>query len=394
MSGSGKSRRSSTITGKPLTIMTAENESTQDNKKPESEAAQEPKQKPSKGPGEILREAREAKGLEQREVADQLRLRKQIIELLEADDYSTFSTATFIKGYLRSYAKLLDLDDTELFEAYKARGYKEVESSQMQSFSRRKKHEESDNRLMLITYVVIIIVVALVIWWWQEPDLGFSEGETGTQESSEISPVNTDDEADNVGDIEISNQPTEPQIEPNEDEAVLESEVETDDTNVAVESVQEPVSENGANDNENNDENTSENISQNNDESQADNSESAANDTQELPTETAEPTDNEVETPTESAPVEPSSQSETVSASLVLEFNEECWVKIDDASGETQAVGVKAAGYRMPVPGEAPFSVTLCKPEAVNVSFNGEAFSMDQFRTGRVARFTVPSEEQ
>lgn len=360
--------------------MTAENESTQDNKKPESEAAQETEQKPSKGPGEILREAREAKGLEQREVADQLRLRKQIIELLEADDYSTFSTATFIKGYLRSYAKLLDLDDTELFEAYKARGYKEVESSQMQSFSRRKKHEESDNRLMLITYVVIIIVVALVIWWWQEPDLGFSEGETGTQESSEVSPVDTDGEADNVGNIKVSNQPTEPQIEPNEDEAVLESEVEADDTNVAVESVQEPVSERDGNNNENNDESQA-----GNSESQTVNTESAANDvsnTQELPTET------------ESAPVEPSQQSEAVSASLVLEFNEECWVKIDDASGETQAVGVKAAGYRMPVPGEEPFSVTLCKPEAVNVSFNGDAVDMEQFRTGRVARFTVPLEEQ
>ncbi|MCP1339213.1 DUF4115 domain-containing protein [Idiomarina sp. M1R2S28] len=361
--------------------MTAENESTQDNKKPEAEAAQETEQKPSKGPGEILREAREAKGLEQREVADQLRLRKQIIELLEADDYSTFSTATFIKGYLRSYAKLLDLDDTELFEAYKARGYKEVESSQMQSFSRRKKHEESDNRLMLITYVVIIIVVALVIWWWQEPDLGFSEGETGTQGSSEISPADTDGEAGNLGEIEILNQPTEPQIEPNEDEAILESEVEADDTNVAVESVQEPVSESG----------------ENNDESQAANTESAANDvsdTQELPTESVEQTDNQAETSVESEAVEPSPQPEAVSASLVLEFNEECWVKIDDASGETQAVGVKAAGYRMPVPGEAPFSVTLCKPEAVNVSFNGNAFNMDQFRTGRVARFTVPSEEQ
>jgi len=385
MFGSAKSRRSSTITGKPLTIMTAENESTQDNNKPEPEAAQETKQKPSKSPGEILREAREAKGLEQREVADQLRLRKQIIELLEADEYSTFSTATFIKGYLRSYAKLLDLDDTELFEAYKARGYKEVESSQMQSFSRRKKHEESDNRLMLITYVVIIIVVALVIWWWQEPDLGFSEGEIGTQKSTEVSPVNTDDNADNVDGIEISNRPTEPQIEPNEDEAVLESEVETGDTNVAVESVQEPVSESGENTNENNDE------------SSATNTEPAANDvsdTQELPTETAEQTDNQTESSVESEAVEPSPQSETVSASLVLEFNEECWVKIDDASGETQAVGVKAAGYRMPVPGEAPFSVTLCKPEAVNLSFNGNAFDMSQFRTGRVARFTVPSEEQ
>ena len=77
---------------------------------------------------------------------------------------------------------------------------------------------------------------------------------------------------------------------------------------------------------------------------------------------------------------------------MVLDFNEECWVKIDDATGETQAVGVKAAGYRMPVPGEAPFSVTLCKPEAVNVSFNGNAVDMSQFRTGRVARFTVPTE--
>lgn len=372
--------------------MTAENESTQDNKKPESEAEQATEQMPSKGPGEMLREAREAKGLEQREVADQLRLRKEIIELLETDDYSTFSTATFIKGYLRSYAKLLDLDDVELFEAYKAKGYKEVESSQMQSFSRRKKHEESDNRLMLITYVVIIIVVALVIWWWQEPDLGFSEGETGTQESSEISPVDADDEAGNVGNIEISNQPTQPQIEPNEDEAVLESEVETDDTNVAVESVQEPVSESDENGDESNNE-----LQAGTSESQTVNTESAANDvsdTQELPTDTVEQTDNEIETQTESAPVESSPQSEAVSTSLVLEFNEECWVKIDDASGETQAVGVKAAGYRMPVPGEAPFSVTLCKPETVNVSYNGDAVDMGQFRAGRVARFTVPLEEQ
>jgi cytoskeleton protein RodZ len=372
--------------------MTAENESRKDNEKPESEAVQEVDQKPSKGPGEILREAREAKGLEQREVADQLRLRKQIIELLEADDYSTFSTATFIKGYLRSYAKLLDLDDTELFEAYKARGFKEVESSQMQSFSRRKKHEENDNRLMLITYVVIIIVVALVIWWWQEPDLGFSEDTNDTQESSEVSPVGADDESGSVGGIEISNQPTEPQIKPNEDEAVLESEVEADDTNVAVESGQEPVTENGSANGE---------LETGSPEPVEVATDTAANngvDTESRPEESAEQTQadasNVAATQTEQAPVEQSPQPEASSANLILEFSEECWVKIDDASGETQAVGVKAAGYRMPVPGDAPFSVTLCKPEAVNVSFNGNAVNMDQFRTGRVARFTVPSEEQ
>lgn len=368
--------------------MTAENESTQDNKKPEPEAAQETKQKPSKGPGEILREAREAKGLEQREVADQLRLRKQIIELLEADDYSTFSTATFIKGYLRSYAKLLDLDDTELFEAYKARGYKEVESSQMQSFSRRKKHEESDNRLMLITYVVIIVVVALVIWWWQEPDLGFSEDTSPASESSEVTPMNSDDEADDVGEIEISNQPTEPQIRPDEDEAVLESEVAADDTNVSVESVQESNSGNESSDTAGSaDAELATNATEANEPS-AENTE--PDEVQSTETEVV----NSVPTQAEQDAPETVAASEVSSADLVLEFNEECWVKIDDASGETQAVGVKAAGYRMPVPGEAPFSVTLCKPEAVNVSYNGNAVDMDQFRTGRVARFTVPSEEQ
>jgi len=361
--------------------MTAENESTKDNETTEPEAVQETKQQPSKGPGEILREAREAKGLSVREVADQLRLRKEIIELLEADDYSTFSTATFIKGYLRAYAKLLDLDNTELFSAYKAKGFKEVESSQMQSFSRRKKHEENDNRLMLITYVVIIIVIALVIWWWQEPDLGFSEDANGTQESSEVAPVNENDEAGSVGGIEISNQPTEPQIRPDEDEAILESEVGADDSSVAVESVQEPTEEAeeaGA------ELDSSDSMPA---ESPAENSEQTENQPAEAEVATTEPAETEQVATEQAAPTEAST------ASLVLEFSEECWVKIDDVSGETQAVGVKAAGYRMPVPGNAPFSVTLCKPEAVKVSFNGNDVDMSEFRSGRVARFTVPSEE-
>jgi cytoskeleton protein RodZ len=368
--------------------MTAENEPTQDNEKTEPEAVKETEQKPSKGPGQILKEAREAKGLSQREVADQLRLRKQIIELLEADDYSTFSTPTFIKGYLRAYAKLLDLDDTELFQAYKAKGFQEVQSSQMQSFSRRKKHQENDNRLMLITYVVIIVVIALVIWWWQEPDLGFNEKANGTQESSEAAPTNADDEAGSVGGIEISSQPTEPQIRPDEEDAVLESDVEAEDTNVAVESVQEPTTE----DEELSSESAGDTSAGAESVTEETGNDSSLESAEEAPPETQSAEADAEPVEAAQVPAEQPEQPEASSASLVLEFSEECWVKIDDATGETQAVGVKAAGYRMPVPGEAPFSVTLCKPEAVNVSFNGNAVDMSQFRTGRVARFTVPTE--
>lgn len=358
--------------------MTAENESTQENEK--TEPVTESEQPTTKGPGEILQEAREAKGLSQREVADQLRLRKQIIELLETDDYATFSTPTFIKGYLRAYARLLDIDEAALFKAYKAKGFQEVESSQMQSFSRRKTHQKNDSRLMLITYAVIIIVVALVVWWWQEPDLGFDEAPAAQESMSEQSPEATQSDTNSLGQIEISNQPVKPQIQPDEEAAILESEVGSEDTNVTVESAQGDASDN---------------LSESRD------------DAGQLATSEAEPepslTESEpvVEEPTtasvDTEATEPEVASEppaAVNSGLIVEFSEECWVKIDDATGETQAVGVKAAGYEMPVPGEAPFSVTLCKPEAATLSFNGNAVDMSQFRNGRVARFTVPLSEQ
>ncbi|MCA1767569.1 MAG: DUF4115 domain-containing protein, partial [Idiomarina sp.] len=219
----------------------------------------------------------------------------------------------------------------------------------------------------------------------------FSEDANGTQESSEVAPVNENDEAGSVGGIEISNQPTEPQIRPDEDEAVLESEVGADDTNVAVESVQEPTEEAGEAGGESgrSESMTAEPVADttNADESPAENSEPTESQPAEAEVATTEPAETEQVVTEQAAPTEASA------ASLVLEFSEECWVKIDDVSGETQAVGVKAAGYRMPVPGNAPFSVTLCKPEAVKVSFNGNDVDMSEFRSGRVARFTVPSEE-
>lgn len=364
--------------------MTAENEPNKENNPADSDAAQESQQQPLQGPGDILRQAREAKGLSQREVADELRLRKQIIELLEADDYETFSTPTFIKGYLRAYAKLLDVDEKMLFEAYKAKGYQEVQSTQMQSFSRRKKHQESDNRLMLITYAVIIIVVGLVIWWWQDSGMSSEEPAQSSTVDSQV------EETGEVGAIEISSEPRQPDIEPNTEEAVLESEVLSSDTNIS----------------------TNELGSENNTEAAPEYSEPEVEAQTETNTGSAEASNTRPEQPTEQGDnVEPQGEpalvdqengtpaqeepavEESVASRLIFEFNQECWVKVDDAEGETQAVGVKAAGYTMVVPGEPPFSITMCKPEAATITFDGEDVDMSQFRRERVARFTVPMSE-
>lgn len=65
-------------------------------------------------PGRILAEARERAGLSVDEVARQLRLSLRQIEALEADDHAKLPGNTFLRGFLRNYAKLLQIDPEPL----------------------------------------------------------------------------------------------------------------------------------------------------------------------------------------------------------------------------------------------------------------------------------------
>ncbi len=71
-------------------------------------------------PGERLRAAREAQGLSTRAVATHLNLPAASVEALEADDFERLPPATFVRGYLRSYARLLDIDADEVVADYEA----------------------------------------------------------------------------------------------------------------------------------------------------------------------------------------------------------------------------------------------------------------------------------
>ncbi len=68
-------------------------------------------------PGQRLKERREEWGLSVEEVASSLNLGVGVIIALESDDHSKLPGSTFIKGYIRSCAKLLDLNPEELIGA-------------------------------------------------------------------------------------------------------------------------------------------------------------------------------------------------------------------------------------------------------------------------------------
>ncbi|MDP2693260.1 MAG: DUF4115 domain-containing protein [Gallionella sp.] len=60
--------------------------------------------------GKTLREAREHLGLSISDVAHQTKLAPRQIEALEADDFQLLPEMPFVRGFVRSYAKILQLD--------------------------------------------------------------------------------------------------------------------------------------------------------------------------------------------------------------------------------------------------------------------------------------------
>lgn len=75
----------------------------------------------SLGPGALLRQAREARGMSLAEVAASLKMSPRQIEAVETEDYSRLFGTTFIRGFMRNYAKLLRIDAEQVLAALEAR---------------------------------------------------------------------------------------------------------------------------------------------------------------------------------------------------------------------------------------------------------------------------------
>lgn len=68
--------------------------------------------------GEKLRQAREAQGISIREVAEQTRIAALYLECIENNDYRTLPGGIFNKGFVKSFAKYVGLDQQEALQDY------------------------------------------------------------------------------------------------------------------------------------------------------------------------------------------------------------------------------------------------------------------------------------
>lgn len=77
-------------------------------------------------PGRRLRRGRERMALSVADAAESLHLDTGMIEALEEDDYDRLPPLTFVRGYLRAYARLVDCPEGEILEALESQGPSET----------------------------------------------------------------------------------------------------------------------------------------------------------------------------------------------------------------------------------------------------------------------------
>ncbi|MAX55589.1 MAG: XRE family transcriptional regulator [Alcanivoracaceae bacterium] len=278
-------------------------------------------------PGERCRKAREAMGWTPAEAAKRMHLSQTYLLALEADDYERLPEATFVKGYLKNYARLLGLPADEVANTFQQMVNEDAFNKPLELPSMPLKRGLLSRPWVWIVLVLLVVVIGLLAWPEGREDAAVVE--ESTQQEPLASQASDDEAAELTDSVDDRSGAEADQVFPEGSEEML------------------PVDE---------------------------------------PVEPAQP-----EPEAEVGTVAPSMLADNGLDRLILAFSANCWVQITDASGRTLRQGEQQAGASLQLDGQAPFNVTLGNAGAVSdIHLNGEAVTLPTDSPGKVVRITLP----
>ncbi|WP_394127046.1 cytoskeleton protein RodZ [Vibrio hepatarius] len=303
--------------------------------------------------GTILKNKREELGLSQKQIADRLRLRISIIENIEENNFASDQVATFTRGYLRSYARAVGIEESVVLCALDGCEETQPEEQKMKSFSRKTNREKHDSRIMTLTWGIFAVIAGISsVWWWQNQETSLVDLTSDTEQELKIEQLQESEPELDFTTLEAPESPV--KATDSNIEQIIEAEAEqTADKTSSTEIIAEPV---------------------------------------EAPAEQTTTTD-EVQPQQVAEQQQPESnqqQAEVVKNLLTMSFSDDCWIQVKDATGKTLSTGVKKAGQSLDLTGNMPYSVILGAPENVSMTLASEPVDLSGYTSGKVARFNLP----
>ncbi|WXL27040.1 RodZ family helix-turn-helix domain-containing protein [Ectopseudomonas mendocina] len=323
-------------------------------------------------PGETLRNAREARGWAVAEVAAQLNLTTQRLNEIEQGAFEKVPGLTFARGYVRTYAKLLGLDQAELVRQFDAYTGSTAAESTVHSLDRIQEPRNISQRVLKVVSIVALVGLAgaSFIWWQDQAERREQSIATTSLEHVEV------EGADGTTQIHPLDEP--------EDQAVEEAQQEAEaDQALTGAEANKPETEPGSS------ETTPAAQASTVGESAVGTAEASA--APALPSATeptaaaaaVTPAETSVQTP--AAPVQ-AGEGEAV---IALTFTADCWIQIKDATGKILHASLKRKGERYEVAGKAPLELRLGYARGASVRLNGAEVDIAPFISGETARLKL-----
>lgn len=266
--------------------------------------------------GQILREARHAQGLTLEDVAVRLRLMQRQIEAMETDDFETLGQPVFARGFVRNYARLLELVPEPLLARMEGAPEEPAAVSHAEPVLPRS-WLTSPWLILMLLGLLVVVAVPVALYLWLNSEVDENPVEPVPTARSQPGPVAPPPSASEGPTAPVPLAPRVPATQPADPAGV-----------------------------------------------------GAATDLAEA-----------------GAPAAP--EPPATGSVLHLEFADESWVEIKDASGRMLHRQLEPAGSSVDIRGRPPFDVVIGNAAQVRMTYNGRPIDLKPFIEVSVARFTL-----
>jgi len=323
-------------------------------------------------PGETLRKARESKNLAQADVAQQLNLTLSALTQVEAGAFDKLPGHTFARGYIRAYAKLLELDQDRLVADFDAYTGTDSAGSSVHALGRIEEPTHLAQSLLRFVSVGLLLgLLAVSFFWWQEQS---TRKDSDAAVSRALEHVEVES-ADGTTEIHPLDEP--------EDQAVADGQalIVEPASEIAPELAAQTATTAPAAD-------TATSASQ-----PAPVAESAAAAVAPVAAVPVAPVSAALPsvTPVVEAPVSAPApvQAAAGQALVKIQFTANCWTQLTDANGKVLFSALKRAGESLELAGKPPLELRLGFARGAQVSYNGQAVDVAPYTSGETARMKL-----
>jgi cytoskeleton protein RodZ len=117
--------------------------------------------------GESLRKERELRGISLEDISAQTKVNIRFLEAIEHDDLSALPAKAFAKGFLRSYARAVGLDEALVLTNFEYCHHAIESDNPIEQKAKHLTGNQSGRGVFIVLLLIILLLTAMIILYYR-----------------------------------------------------------------------------------------------------------------------------------------------------------------------------------------------------------------------------------